>query len=171
MRNRIKQLSVALVLGLAFVTMATSAPGQRRGRHRLLAICGNPQIACQTSVTFKPYDLPFRIPETAVIYEPEPFYAIVLKSVPVKDDDCNVFISETDRLAAQALWPDHKVFTDRCYDIENLFYTNVNNKHRFMGVYAGRTLAEAKRFFATVKASGKFPGANLRRMRTAFNGT
>ena len=170
MKSRMKLVMVALVLGLVFVTTTANAAGQRRGR-RLLAICGNPQIPCKTSVTFKPFDLPFRIPETAVIFEPEPFYAIVLKSVPAKDDDCNVFIPETERLAAQALWPDHKVFTDRCYDIENLFYTNVNGSQRFMGVYAGKTLAEAKRFFATVKASGKFPGANLRRMRTAFNGT
>jgi hypothetical protein len=40
-----------------------------------------------------------------------------------------------------------------------------------MAVYAGSTLAEAKRVLAAVKATGKFPGANLRRIRTGFNGT
>ncbi|MDX6611807.1 MAG: hypothetical protein QOD75_993 [Blastocatellia bacterium] len=167
-RSGYKWQAWALV-AILFLTASAAAQGRRRSRQ--VAICGNPQIPCKTSVTFKPYDLPFRVPETAVIYDPEPFYAIVLKSVPVKDDDCEVFISESDRLAAQGLWPDHKVFTDRCYDIENLFYTNVNTKRRFMGAYAGRTLAEAKRFLETVKATGKYPGANLRKMRTAFNGT
>ena len=57
------------------------------------------------------------------------------------------------------------------YDVENLFYTNVNPKFRIMAVYGGTTLAEAKRVLAAVKATGKFPGAYLRRMRTGFNGT
>ncbi|HAF14727.1 MAG TPA: hypothetical protein DCK99_13735, partial [Blastocatellia bacterium] len=66
---------------------------------------------------------------------------------------------------------DHKVFSSRCADPENLFYTNVSEKHRIMAVYAGTTPAEAKRVLDAVKATGKFPGANLRRMRTGFNGT
>jgi hypothetical protein len=40
-----------------------------------------------------------------------------------------------------------------------------------MAVYAGATPSEAKRILATIKATGKFPGANIRRMRTGFNGT
>jgi hypothetical protein len=40
-----------------------------------------------------------------------------------------------------------------------------------MGVYAGMTLADANRMLASVKATGKFPGANIRRLRAAFNGT
>ena len=41
-----------------------------------------------------------------------------------------------------------------------------------MAVYAGTTLAQAKRFLNAVKATtGKFPGANIRPMRTGFNGT
>jgi hypothetical protein len=40
-----------------------------------------------------------------------------------------------------------------------------------MAVYAGATLAEAKRVLAAVNATGKFPGANIRRIRTGFNGT
>jgi endonuclease V-like protein UPF0215 family len=52
-----------------------------------------------------------------------------------------------------------------------LFYTNVAENQRIMAVYAGATLAEAKRVLTAVKASGKFPGANIRRMRTGFNGT
>jgi endonuclease V-like protein UPF0215 family len=52
-----------------------------------------------------------------------------------------------------------------------LFYTNVDPKFRIMAVYGGATLAEAKRVLEAVKATGKFPGAYMRRMRTGFNGT
>ena len=115
-----------------------------------------------------------------MIVDTELFYAIILKSVNISGDTCDVFIPERDRLAAQALFPDHKVFTSRCADPENLFYTdetvprkitNIGETHRIMAVYAGPTLAQAKRFLESVKATGKFSGANIRRMRTGFNGT
>ena len=131
-------------------------------------------------MTFPANDLPFRVPKSGVIVDTESFYAIILQSTKVEYDNCDVFIPERDRLAAQALFPDHKVFTSRCVDPENLFYTdettprkitNIGETHRIMAVYAGPTLAEAKRFLESVKATGKFPGANIRRMRTGFNGT
>ena len=128
-------------------------------------------IACKTTATFQPNDLPFRVPANSVIFDTELFYAIILKSVRANDYDCNVFVPEAERLQAQALFPDHKVFASRCADIENLFYTNVNPKFRIMAVYGGTTVAEAKRVLQAVKATGKFPDANLRRMRTGFNGT
>jgi hypothetical protein len=163
------------VLALAFTAFAiaslaanTSAQ-TRRGRH--LSICGNPKLPCKTTATFAPNDLPFRVPQNAVIYDTELFYAIILKSVGTSEDDCDVFVPESDRLAAQALFPDHKVFSSRCPDVETLFYTNISSKHRIMAVYAGSTLVEAKALLETVKATGKFPGANIRRMRTGFNGT
>ena len=135
------------------------------------AICGNPQIACKTSVTFQPHDLTFRVPRNAVILDTQLFYAVILKSIPAADDSCDVFIPETERLEAQAMFPDHKVFTSRCAEPGELFYTNVSGNHRMMAVYAGPTPAEAKRVLASVNATGKFPGANIRRMRTGFNGT
>ncbi len=52
-----------------------------------------------------------------------------------------------------------------------MYYTNISDKHRIMAVYAGTSLPEAKRTLAAVQATGKFPGANIRRMRTGFNGT
>lgn len=160
-------LAVVLLIGFSTV----DAFGQARNRANAAAICGNPMVACKTSVTFQPNDLPFRVPANAVIYDTELFYAIILKSVPANVDDCNVFVSESDRLQAQTLFFDRKVFTDRCVDVENLFYSNVDSKHRMMAVYAGRTLAEAKRVLEAVKKTGQFPGANIRRMRTGFNGT
>jgi hypothetical protein len=52
-----------------------------------------------------------------------------------------------------------------------LFYTNTSRKARFMAVYAGMSLADANSMLAAVKATGKYPGANIRRMRAGFNGT
>jgi hypothetical protein len=140
------------------------------------AICGNPQLPCKTSVAFAPYDLSFRVPARAVIFDTELFYAVILKSVPTKEDDCAVFVPESERMAAQTLFPRNKVFTNRCSDLGApevgiLFYTNVDPKFRIMAVYGGTTLAESKRVLAAVKATGKFPSAYVRRMRTAFNGT
>ncbi len=172
-----------LACGFAAVTMVTffggSTPGQRRRLTTHAAICGNLKTACQTTATFQPNDLPFRVPKNAVIVDTVPFYAIILQSNSVSNDSCDVFIPERDRLLAQALFPDHKVFSSRCTDPENLFYLdlssrqtrNLSETHRIMAVYAGPTIAEAQKMLAAVKATGKFPGANIRRMRTGFNGT
>jgi hypothetical protein len=166
--------SAVILATFAVGALSYAAVGQSRAPRKQVkraSICGNPKVACKTSVTFEQYDLPFRVPESLVIFDTELFYAIVLKSVPAKEEDCKVFVPEAERLPAQALFPDHKVFTSRCADVETLFYTNVNPKFRIMAVYGGTTLAEAKRVLEAVKATGKFPGANLRRMRTGFNGT
>ncbi|MFN2499972.1 MAG: hypothetical protein ABR557_12880 [Pyrinomonadaceae bacterium] len=166
---RRRYFSIALLLLLTSAVAAQSHSKARRAR--AAAICGNPRITCKTSVTFGPHDLPFRVPANAVIWDTDPFYAVILKSMPAGDGSCDLFIPETERLAAQALFPDHKVFSSRCVEPGELFYTNVSDNQRIMAVYAGRTLAEAKRVFAKVKATGKFPGANIRRIRTGFNGT
>lgn len=48
---------------------------------------------------------------------------------------------------------------------ENISYTNVNDKFGFLAVYAGRTLQEAKARLAEVKSTGKYAGANIRKMQ------
>ena len=111
------------------------------------------------------------MPKNAAIYDTELFYAIVLKTAGASDQDCDVFVPESERTEAQRLFSDHKVFTSRCLEPGNLSYSNTSSKHRLMAVYAGTTLAEANRMLTAVKATGKFPGANMRRMRTGFNGT
>ncbi|MDX6444108.1 MAG: hypothetical protein QOH71_1182 [Blastocatellia bacterium] len=170
--NRTSKLAVLILVGvvtaLGLFVGATSAQ-KRRTRHG--AICGDPTAACKTVATFQPNDLPFRIPERANIYDTDLFYAVILKSLSVPADNCDTFIPESDRLAAQALFPTHKVFSSRCADPGGLFYTNISPKARFMAVYAGMSLAEANRMLATVKATGKFSGANVRRVRAGFNGT
>jgi hypothetical protein len=164
------------VLILATFTASTifgvyllNTAAQRRVRHA--SVCGNPKVACPTTGDFQPWDLPFRLPKNSVIYDSELFYAVVLKSMKADESDCNLFIPETQRLAAQELFPSNKVFASRCIDVETKMYTNVAANTRFMAVYAGSTLADANRMLAAVKATGKYPGANIRRMRTGFNGT
>jgi hypothetical protein len=134
-------------------------------------ICGDPTQACRSLATFEPHDINFRIIKQSVIWESEPFYAIILKSIRVAEGDCDQFISEGDRLAAQALFAKRKVFTSRCAEPATLYYMNVSDGARFMAVYAGKTKAEADRVLGEVKATGKFPGANVRRIRAGFNGT
>jgi len=121
---------------------------------------------------FKPHDLPFRIPARAVIWESELFYAVILRSVKTAEDDCLNFVPEDERKATQALFPRNKVFTDRgCGEAGETYYTGTQPGARFMAVYAGRTRREANALLARVKATGKFAGANLRRMSIGFNGT
>ena len=165
---------VWFALTIAFAFPPAHTVGQSHAaphRAKKGSICGNPTVACKTSVTFQPNDLPFRVPANSVIFDTELFYAIILKSVPSAEDDCSVFVPETERLEAQALFPDRKVFTSRCVEPGELFYTNIDSKHKIMAVYAGTTLADAKRALEAVKATGKFPGAYVKRMRTGFNGT
>lgn len=171
-----KPFLIIVVLALSIVSLdllnSPAAAQSRAGRARPRgSVCGNPQMACKTSATFSPNDLPFRVPQNSVIFDTELFYAIILKSVRAKEDDCDTFVPEAERLQTQRLFPDRKVFASRCVDIENLFYTNIDPGYRIMAVYGGTTLPEANRVLASVKATGKFPRSYIRRMRTGFNGT
>ena len=159
-----------LAAAAAFLIFVSAADAQRRTTRRL-AVCGNPNAACPSQATFEPHDLPFRVPRNAVIWETELFYAVVLKSMNAPDENCDAHIPETERLAAQTLFPDSKVFASRCVEPGTLYYTNTRPNTRLMAVYAGPTLTEANRILAAVKATGKFPQAYVRRMRAGFNGT
>ena len=166
--------SVTLCVVILVLLAAGGASAQRRRpAQRLAAVCGDPTVRCQTSVEFQPYQLPFRIPANAVIWESEHFYAVILKSVRDESQygNCDLFIPEPEREAAQALFPRHKVFASRCMEPGDLFYEGVADDARFMAVYAGRTRAEGQAMLEKVKATGQFNGANLRRLRTGFNGT
>jgi hypothetical protein len=163
---------IALVTSaLAVSSFAGATFAQKRGQVTHLPVCGSPTVPCKTTATFEPYDLPFRLPANVAIYDTDLFYAIILKSVGTRGDDCDVFVPEGERLATQTLFPDHKVFSSRCAMAGALSYSNTNPNQHFMAVYAGMTPAEANRMLAAVKATGKFPGANVRRMRATFNGT
>jgi hypothetical protein len=72
----------------------------------------------------------------------------------------------------QALFPDNKVFATsfECdsNDENNVTYTGVDDKHGFIAVYAGADKATAQKMLAKVKALGRFPGANLRKMQVVL---
>jgi len=153
---------------LLLATFALTSTAQKRPPKRM-TVCGNPKTCA--SLTSQPYDLGFRMPRNAVISDSELFYVVMLKSIPSPSDDCDKFVPETDRLAAQELFPNNKVFTSRCLLPGYYSYSNTNPNTQFMAVYAGRTQAEANRMLAAVKATGKFPGANVRRIRATMNGT
>jgi hypothetical protein len=91
--------------------------------------------------------------------------------VPSPEESCDNFIPEPERLAAQGLFTSNKVFTSRCAEPGQVSYTNTSSKAQFMAVYAGMTMADANAMLARVKATGRFPGANIRRMRAVINGT
>lgn len=167
-----KSRSLTLVVVLTVLSSWAVTPANQRSAKRPRgSICGNPTEPCKTSATFKPNDLPFRVPQNSIIFDTELFYAVVLKSMRVKDDNCDVFIPEDQRLQAQALFPANKVFASRCVDIENLAYIGVNPDVRILAVYAGPSISDARRILALVKATGKYNDAMIRRMRTSFNGT
>ena len=171
-----RSIHIAFAIAIAALPMLCTLNSEtfaqkRRPVVQHLSVCGNPTLSCKSAATFEPNDLPFRMPENAVIYDTELFYAIILKSVKSPDDNCDVFVPENERLAAQAVFPDHKVFSSRCVEPGHLSYSNTSSKPQFMAVYAGTTLADANRMLSAVKATGKYPGANLRRMRAMMNGT
>jgi hypothetical protein len=124
---------------------------------------GDPAAACDGS---KPHELCFAKPKDGIAraeYLSEPFYAVILKTAK----RCG--IGEEERLQTQALFPRNKVFSNRFYcgeDIEeNIAYTNVDEKYGFLAVHAGAALADAKKMLKVVKALGRFPGANIRKMQ------
>lgn len=128
-----------------------------------------PDPAASCAQSFKPHELCFDLPgdEVARIeYRSEPFYAIILKTA----DRCT--IAEEERFEVQGLFPANKVFSMRfqCDDDieENISYTNVNDTYGFLAVYAGATLKQAKARLVEVNATGKFPGANIRKMQAVL---
>jgi len=95
-----------------------------------------------------------------------------LKTVKLNlEVNCENTISEEERLEIQKLFTNNKVFALKCSDADDLYYTNVANDVNFIAIYAGKTLTEANGFLKTVQATGKFKGANVRRMQAEINGT
>jgi len=157
----------------AFIFVSCAFIASVSAQSKLGKICGNPNVKCSTgNATFETYEIPFALPRNAVIYESESFYAIILKSVKQTPEvNCEDAISEDERLDIQAMFPNNKVFALKCSEAGNLYYTNVANNVNFIAVYAGRTLAEAKKFLKTVQSKGTFKGVNIRKIQAGFNGT
>jgi hypothetical protein len=130
------------------------------------AACADPAKPCPG---FRPHDLSFPLPGDGVAraeVRSASFFAVIL----VSGAPCRV--TERERAEAQALFPGSKVFSARfgCDgDVENnVSYTNVDPKAGFLAVHAGADRAAADAMLARVKATGRFPGANVRRMEVVF---
>ena len=169
-RNVLRTAFTLAVVSFTLVASSSLAQTRRKPAKRP-PVCGNPNVTCGGEITFQPNELPMRIPRNAVIYDSEFFYAVVLRSVPSPEESCDNFIPEPERLAAQTLFPQNKVFSSRCAEPGQVSYSNTSSKAQFMAVYAGATQADANRMLAKAQATGKFPGANIRRMRAVINGT
>lgn len=117
---------------------------------------------------FKPHQISFETPQDGVArdeFRSAPFYAVILKTA----EPCSLKQAELNEI--QKLFPANKVFAPMsgCDDDEDtISYTNVNPKVHFVAVYAGDTLEQAQGFLAAVKQTGRFPGANLRRMQAVL---
>ncbi|HEX2190737.1 MAG TPA: hypothetical protein VHG51_17645 [Longimicrobiaceae bacterium] len=126
-------------------------------------VCPDPARPCPG---FRPHDLSFVLPRDGVARaeaRSRPFYAVLLRSAR----RCG--IPERERLAVQAEFPGRKVFATRFEcggDPENdVTYAGVDARYGFLAVYAGESRAQADSVLARVRAAGRFPGANLRRMQ------
>src|SRR5436190_23398551 len=169
-RSVVRRFTTCLVAAAVLASTIAIAQTRRKPTKRP-PVCGNTNVTCGGEVTFQPNELPFRMPKNAVIYDTDLFYAVILQSVPSAEESCDNFIPEPERLAAQTLFTQNKVFTSRCAEPGQVSYSNTSPKAQFMAIYAGPTQADANRMLAKVKATGKFPGANIRRMRAVINGT
>lgn len=178
--RRLRRVSRVAIIACvaAAVACVAAAPsraqraGKRGKRPQYGRICPDPGAPCPSEMTFEPNDLPFRLPKNAVIYDSEEFYAVILKTVRApSDEDCEKFVPEDERIEAQKLFPRRKVFTSRCAQPVSVYYTNLAPRARIMAVYGGATRAEAERTLGEARATGKFPGAFLRRMSVRINGT
>lgn len=147
-----------LLVAAAGIALVGAASADTLGR-----VLPDPAAVCEGA---KPHELCFAKPKDEIAraeYLSEPFYAVILKTA------ARCSIPEAERLEVQALFPRHKVFSTRFYcgeDIEeNIAYTNVDEKYGFLAVYAGPIYLDAKAMMPAVKATGRFPGANIRKMQ------
>jgi len=167
------KLRSGLICALTIIICCHGISAQKRKPLRRGSVCGDPTAACKAKTNFQEWDLPFDTGKNFVIAESVSFYGIVLESVKLKDyGDCeHPSFKEEARLEIQKLFEHNKVFAENCMESGTNYYPGVAEQTAFIGVYAGKTLAEANRFLKTVQALNKFPGIGVRRMRVAINGT
>ncbi len=163
---------VSIPLAIVFVSLAFSCSAVAQKKARVGKVCGDPHLPCKSRDNFQPFELPFETGKNFVIAESESFYAIVLLSAKLQEGvDCEKIFSEEKRLAVQKLFPNNKVFALKCSEPGQNYYTNLIDNTAFIAAYAGRTLAEAKKFLKTVISSKQFPGIRVRKMHAGINGT
>lgn len=140
-------------------------------RDMLYEVCGNPALKCVTSGDFRPEDLPIRIKGELELfgeYLSKPFYAVILKSrePDLDDEECSNRFSEEERLAAQKLFPNNKVFTSAagCPNFaqiyEHAYNTSFAGDH-IIAMYGGPTELAAKAVLRKVLATKSYPDAEI----------
>jgi hypothetical protein len=179
-----KCLTAVLMMVCGFISVGAQGPNEIQTHGK---VCPNPSAPCQPAkwknqiVMFGSQDLSFHLPphlKWLSNYYSASFYAVILnskKAVPDPDGpagpaQCSGYFSERERLEAQSVFPNQKVFASRfgCGS-PGVGYTNVNYNFNFLAVYAGETQAAANSFLAQVKATGKFPGPNIRKMQVVLD--
>jgi hypothetical protein len=162
-----------LLLLLAVMVGGTVVANAQR-RSTVGDVCGDPTAKCRYSSDFQVYELAFdHGGPRSIIAESKPFYAVILKSVKLPQDQrgCEDKFPESERLQVQAQFPRNKVFAMRCNEAVQNYYTNIADNTSFLAVYGGKTLAQANAKLNNIQATGQFPGATIRRMRVGINGT
>ena len=163
---------LVFIAGTVVLWSSFAALAQKKAR--LGRVCGDPTAVCKGRENFQPYDLPFDTGRNFVIAESERFYGIVLRSQKMNPEwgDCeHPLFAEKERLEIQNMFPNNKVFALNCVEAGSNYYTGVADHFAFIGVYAGRTQAEANKFLKTVQDTKKFSGVRVRRMQAGINGT
>lgn len=176
-RNMMTKKTIFLI-GVCLLVFAATAFAQKAKKQKIVQgkICGNPNVKCKTDgYVFDSFSIPFELPKGYIIYESKPFYAVILKSQNVKDilgddESCREAAMENERISAQRLFPNNKVFAQGC-GFGPLYYSGVNENVVFLAVYGGSTLAEAQNFLKEVNSSGKFRDAYIKKLQAHFNGT
>lgn len=168
-----------LLISLFLLTTAANF-AQKASQSRQYELCGDPHSDCQTAHNFGA-GLPLIIPgelEWMGQYKSQPFYAVIVQSRKVifesnshNDNyrDCGGQFTDNERSSLQRLFPSNRVFSSEfgCYYFQHS-YTNVKTDYNFLAVYGGKTKVAAEAVLKTVRATGKYPGANIRQMQAVL---
>lgn len=154
-----------------------SSYAQSASQSQLYDVCGNPKLECKTSGGFDDADLPIKVTgklEWMGEYKSKAFYAVIVQSRKViavsgPEEECGGQFTPAERSRLQSSFPSNRVFSSAfgCYYFEHS-YTNVNTGFNFLAVYGGETEAAARTVLKAIKSTGKYPGANLRRMQAVL---
>ena len=167
------------IFALCGSSMAQSRRENLASQKKLYDVCGDPKLAC-TARGFPDEALPIKIngqTEHFGEYKSKPFYAVIVqsrrvvrRSHPAENDYyCGGQFTASERSELQSLFPNNRVFSSEfgCYTFYHL-YTNVNQDFNFLAVYGGASQREASKVLKAVKASGRYAGANIRRMQAVL---
>jgi hypothetical protein len=178
-----KKAVFLIILSMAFFANISYADFEKATQSEThspsATICSDPANSCKDE-RFGPNDLSFNLAKELKwqnTYYSVEFYAILLMSVKSKPDDglgsdkaCAGYFGEKKRKEIQTFFLKRKVFSSRFGCSHHpVSYTGTNSKYNFLAVFAGNTMKESQKALAEAKATGKFKGANIRKMRVVYD--